>query len=531
MRRKLERHLGSKQGKTPRCFPFFLPKKSNGVLYVIKVNKYLKLFMTTAKIPIKSKIPIKRIIREKIFLDNEPNPELIAILSVYFVQGILGLARLAVSFFLKDDLALTPAKVAALMGVAAFPWVIKPLFGLMSDGLPLFGYRRRPYLILSGLLGTAAWLSLATIVHSAWAATIAIIFTSISVAVSDVIVDSLVVERARKESLAKVGSLQSLTWGASALGGLITAYFSGWLLEHFSKQIIFSITATFPLIVAGVAWFITEKPVTKGRQNSETNQQIKQLWAGITNKAILAPTVFLFLWQATPTADSAFFFFTTNELGFQPEFLGRVRLITSVAALVGIGLYQRFLKNLPFRVILGWSTVISSMLGLTTLILVTHANRVIGIDDYWFSLGDSLVLTVMGQIAFMPVLVLSARLCPPGIEATFFALLMSIENLAGLLSHEFGALLTHWLGVTETNFEQLWLLVIITNLSTLLPLPLIKWLPAGDPQKVTKDNLPPAEIFEHHTPGTFAEQAFLPEVVPEFITNTAQEREKLPVEN
>ena len=510
---------------------FLLSKKSNGATYVIKVNKYLKLFMTTAKIPIKSKIPIKKIIREKIFLDNEPNPELIAILSVYFVQGILGLARLAVSFFLKDDLSLTPAKVAALMGVAAFPWVIKPLFGLISDGLPLFGYRRRPYLILSGLLGTAAWLSLATIVNSAWAATIAIILTSVSVAVSDVIVDSLVVERARKESLAKVGSLQSLTWGASALGGLITAYFSGWLLEHFSKQIIFSITATFPLIVAGVAWFITEKPVTKGEQNSKTGQQIKQLWTAITNKAILAPTVFLFLWQATPTADSAFFFFTTNELGFQPEFLGRVRLVTSVAALVGIGLYQRFLKNLPFRVILGWSTVISSMLGLTTLILVTHANRVIGIDDHWFSLGDSLVLTVMGQIAFMPVLVLSARLCPPGIEATFFALLMSIENLAGLLSHEFGALLTHWLGVTETNFEQLWLLVIITNLSTLLPLPLIKWLPAGDPQEVAKDNLSPAEIFEHHTPGTFTEQAFLPEVVPEFVTNTTQDREKLPVEN
>jgi len=88
----------------------------------------------------------------------------------------------------------------------------------------------------------------------------------------------------------------------------------------------------------------------------------------------------------------------------------------------------------------------------------------------------------MGEIAFMPVLVLSARLCPPGVEATLFALLMSIVNLAGLLSHELGAVLTHWLGVTETNFDHLWQLVLITNLTTLLPLPLLALLPATSSQ-------------------------------------------------
>jgi hypothetical protein len=37
--------------------------------------------------------------------------------------------------------------------------------------------------------------------------------------------------------------------------------------------------------------------------------------------------------------------------------------------------------------------------------------------------------------------------------------------------------LTHWLGVTDTHFENLWLLVLITNLATLLPLPMLYWLP------------------------------------------------------
>lgn len=475
---------------------------------------------------------LKSTFKKTFLFGNEPTPELFAILSVYFVQGILGLARLAVSFFLKDDLALEPAQMGALVGIAALPWVIKPVFGFLSDGLPLFGYRRRPYLILSGLLGSLSWIALATVVDNAWTATAAMLCSSLSVAVSDVIVDSLVVERARKESLGQAGSLQSLTWGISALGGLITAYLSGLLLKYLTNQTVFGITALFPLIVCAVAWLIAEERVnTKSSNEHDSPQklgirsQIGQLWRAITQKSILLPTLFVFIWQATPSADSAFFFFTTNELGFEPEFLGRVRLVTSLASLLGIWVYQRFLKTVPFRQILGWSTVISAVLGMTTLLLVTHANRTLGIDDRWFSLGDSLILSVMGQIAFMPVLVLAARLCPPGIEATMFALLMSIWNLSGLFSHELGALLTHWLGVTETNFDRLWLLVTIANLSTLLPLPLLGWLPSGDPQDLAKQKdlknsdraLPPAELLERHSPGSSVNQPFIPDLVPEFV--------------
>lgn len=436
--------------------------------------------------------PVKRFIEERILFGQPLTLELTAILLVYFVQGILGLARLAVSFFLKDDLGLTPAEVAALTGIAAAPWTIKPLFGFLSDGFPILGYRRRPYLVLSGLLGAIAWVAMATVVYTGWAAVLAITLSSLSVAVSDVIVDSLVVERARRESLSDAGVLQSLAWGSSAIGGLLTAYLGGLLLEQVSTRVVFGITATFPLIVSVVAWLIVETPVTHTSTWTVIGGQLKQLKAAFFQRAIWMPALFIFLWQATPTADSAFFFFTTNDLGFQPEFLGRVRLVTSLAALIGIWIFQRFLKGVPFRRIFAWSTLLSTLFGLTTLLLVTHANRAIGIDDHWFSLGDSLILTVMGEISFMPVLVLSARLCPPGVEATLFALLMSILNLAGLLSHELGAVLTHWFGVTETNFDNLWLLMTVTNLSTLLPLPLLFLLPdasaQGDrPQEASPD--------------------------------------------
>ncbi|ELR98248.1 folate/biopterin family MFS transporter [Gloeocapsa sp. PCC 73106] len=450
---------------------------------------------------------VQKLIKERLLFGNEPTPELLALLCVYFVQGILGLARLAVSFFLKDDLGLTPAEVAALTGVAAFPWVIKPFFGFLSDALPLFGYRRRSYLVLSGILGTLGWLALATVAHSALTAMIALLVISISVAIADVIADSLVVERARGESQAKVGSLQSLSWGCAALGGLITAYLSGWLLQQLSNQAIFQITAIFPLIVTAIAGLISEQPQ---EVTVQPKQGVSKLWSAVRQRSIWLPTAFIFIWQATPNAESAFFFFLTNELDFQPEFLGRVRLVTSIATLLGIWLYQHYLKDVPFRIILGWTSVIASVVGLSAVLLVTHANRAIGIDDHWFSLGDSLVLTVMGQIAFMPILVLSARLCPPGVEATLFALLMSVMNLSGLLSNEIGALLTHLLGVTETNFDKLWLLLVITNLSNLLPLPFLGWLPSQDTPLGNEPSLPPAEVWE-------GEQSFLPDVFPELI--------------
>ncbi|MCY7335033.1 MAG: folate/biopterin family MFS transporter, partial [Chamaesiphon sp.] len=422
----------------------------------------------------------------KMLFGHQPSRELLAILLVYAVQGILGISRLAVSFFLKDELALSPAEVAALMGIAALPWVIKPVFGFISDGLPIFGYRRRPYLILSGLLGVGAWLSLANLVHTAAGATLAIAITSLSVAFSDVIVDSLIVERARDESVGKAGSLQALCWGASAVGGLLTAYFSGLLLQHFSTRTVFALTAAFPLLVSAAALWISEEPVTLADGNRQTvvKEQMQQLWQALSQKAIWMPTLFLFLWQCTPTAESAFFYFSTNELGFTPEFLGRVRLVTSLASLLGVWLFQRFLKTIPFRKIFIWTTLLSSLLGLTALLLVTHTNRSLGIDDHWFALGDSLILTVMGQLTFMPVLVLAARLCPPGIEATLFAMLMSVLNLSGLVSKEGGAILTHLLGVTDTNFDKLWLLVLIANVGSMLPLIFINLLPNEDPQLI-----------------------------------------------
>jgi folate/biopterin transporter len=446
--------------------------------------------------------------------------ELGAIAIIYFVQGAITLSQLSVSFFLKDDLGLSPTEVASMVGITMLPWTVKPLYGLISDGFPVFGYRRRPYLLLSSILGIFAWISMGSWVTTPFWAIAMIATGSLSVAFSDAITDALIVQRARLEPEGDAGSLQSFSWIASSVGAIMSAYLSGYLLEHFGARLVFEITAVLPLLVGIAAFAIADPPMstifivapdpannadtglpsTKPANLSRNSQRwmalklnLSQLRQAFTNKAIWLPAAFLFCWQATPSADTAFFYFTTNELKFNPEFLGTIRFFASWAGLFGIWLFQRFFKGVPTRKIFFWTTIISTLLGLSSLLLVTHANRSLGIDDRWFSLGDSLILTIAGRIAFMPVLILAARLCPEGIEATLFALLMSVINISALCSFQLGAGLTYLLGVTESNFDNLWLLVLIANVTSLLPLPLLKWLP--DEQNDNKDESVPEPVL------------------------------------
>ena len=418
----------------------------------------------------------------KNIIKNDLTLELVAILSIYFIQGIMNLARLAISFFLKDYLFLNPSQMSLIIGISTIPWVIKPLFGFFSDNFPLFNYRRRSYLIFSGLLGSLSWNLLATVKSNILLATMIITLISVSTAIADVIVDSLIVEKAQDKSLEKVAELQSLTWGAVAFGSLVTSYLSGWLLEEFSSKTIFRITSFFPFFICIMALLIVEKKINNdvnGVQYSSCliKQHINQILKVIRQKSILLPTLFICFWQSTPNTESVFFYFITNELEFKAEFLGRIRLVTSVAALLGIFIYQKLLINISFRKILKYSIITSSILGMSMLLLVTHLNRKLGINDYWFTLGDNIVEAAMGKIAFIPVLTLSTKICPKGIEATLFALLMSLINFSGILSNELGAFLTYILGITDINFDKFWILIILANLSTLLPLLIINWLP------------------------------------------------------
>ena len=445
-----------------------------------------------------------------IFLGIDPTPDIIAISAIYFVEGALGLARLAQTFLLKDELHLGPAEMSATMGILALPWTIKPLYGFLSDGFPIFGYRRRSYLILAGAVGFLSYSSLAwgfggggggsgpDIAPNSMALTstiVSLLLSSGAIALADVVADGIVVEKTRDaasngDDPAIAVGLQSLCWGSAAIGGLISAYISGSLLETMSPREVFGIASFLPLAVGGMSFLIEEEPVNSGSDEYEEienpfpydgvvnandpilsiQEQASSLWAALRQPSIYKPILFIFLWQATPTSEGAMLYFLTDDIGFGPEFLGRVRLVTAASSLLGVWLYNQYLRRVAIKDVLLWTSLISVPLGLTQLILISHYNRELGIPDGAFVFGDDVVLSILGQIAFLPTLVLAAKLCPPGVEAVLFATLMSIYNGASTVGTEVGAALTKILGVTENDFSNLALLTIICNVSSLFPL-------------------------------------------------------------
>lgn len=497
---------------------------------------------------------IQNFISETILLGIPPSSSIYAIMAIYFVEGALGLASLARTFLLKDELHMGPAELSALTGLFTLPWTIKPLYGFLSDGVPLFGYRRRSYLILCGFLGSICYAGVATNFFGVlqWfqgyalndfqlLTTIAsLVVSSGCIAFSDVVADGIVVQKTREADLAGqtsiAGGLQSLCWGSASLGALISAYYSGSLLQTFTPQQVLGFTAFLPLIVAIFAFGIEEEKIKQpALQNTSSNnlnnisfavdfqpdqnlfppaaipsqnelkdqnkknrlddddgttlslkEQIEMLWRAIQMPSVWKPALFLFLWQSTPTSDGAFLYFMTNDLGLGPEFLGRVRLATAVASFVGVWGYQTYLRQVSIKSILLWSSIASAPLGLIQLLLITHANRDLGIPDGAFVFGDDVVLAVLGQFAFLPTLVLAAKICPPGIEAVLFATLMSIFNGASTVGTELGAVLTKYLGVTENDFSNLWLLNIICNVSSLYPLIFIGLLDGVGSQSISE---------------------------------------------
>ena len=470
--------------------------------------------------------PLQAWLQDTVLMGVEPSADVAAIMAIYFVEGAVGLARLAQTYLLKDSLHLGPAELSALSGLFVLPWTIKPVYGFLSDGLPLFGYKRKSYLIAAGITGglsysllswSALWDSLET--SQAVAGTcVALLLSSAAVAFCDVVADGMVVTRSRQSTNpATAGSLQSLCWGSAAVGSLLSAYFSGSLLTALTPRAVFGLTAVLPFLVALIAASVDEERIVVAPVSSAPNatfgaptgaleaffsgiqEQAETLWGALRQPAIWRPVLFLFLWQSTPTSDGAFFYFLSNGLHLGPEFMGRVRLVTAAAGLLGVWLYQQFFRTTSIKDLLFWSTIVSFPLGLLPLLLITHTNQALGIPDTALIYGDDVVLAVLGQVTFMPTLVLAARLCPPGVEAVLFATLMSIYNGAGTLGTEIGAGLTKWMGVTDSNFDNLGLLTVICNVSSLYPLFFIGWLDgvgdgaasqdeADDTTAVDKDN-------------------------------------------
>ena len=76
------------------------------------------------------------------------------VVSVYGVsQGLGGaLARVGTQFYMKDVQKVQPSEAQVYAGITSLPWIVKPLWGILTDVVPISGYHRRPYFVFAGNL-------------------------------------------------------------------------------------------------------------------------------------------------------------------------------------------------------------------------------------------------------------------------------------------------------------------------------------------------------------------------------------------
>src|SRR5262249_58601067 len=75
-----------------------------------------------------------------------------------FCQAKVGVIWQPLTHYLKESHGWDALHIATSLAVLDVAWVVKPLYGMISDFLPLFGYRRRSYLLLANAVAVVVFL-------------------------------------------------------------------------------------------------------------------------------------------------------------------------------------------------------------------------------------------------------------------------------------------------------------------------------------------------------------------------------------
>ncbi|XP_059638673.1 probable folate-biopterin transporter 3 [Cornus florida] len=415
------------------------------------------------------------------------------VLSVGIVYGLnqglgMGLSRLTIAYYMKDVQKLQPSEAQVYSGIILIPFIIKPLWGLLTDIVPINGYRRRPYFVFAGFLGVISMLTLSLHkkLHPAFAL-VSLMGASAGVAIADVTIDACITEKSIMHP-PLAADMQSLCALSSSIGLLLGYSVSGILVHQIGPRGVFGVLCIPSGLVILVGVMLKE-PIMHNFAYSRVNEKLldasKAMWTALKCRFVWQPCLYMYLSLALclNIHEGMFYWYTDAKTGpsFSQEVVGSIFSIGAVGSISGVLLYQNVFKHHPFRQILFWTQLLYGASGMLDLILLFRINLKLGVPDFFFVVIDEAVSHMIGRLKWMPLLVLSSKLCPSGIEGTFFALLMSIDHIGKLSSSWLGGILLHVLNVTRTQFDNLWIAILIRSLLRILPISLLFLVPKSDP--------------------------------------------------
>jgi len=353
---------------------------------------------------------------------------------VYVVEGlgqIVGLISQPLNYYLKEVQGWTPVQVTAFITIFNLPWIIKPVYGLISDFVPLFGYRRKSYLIIANVaaIGGYFWITRLTAPSDL---AIALMLTAYAMAISSTLCGGVLVENGQR--LNESGTFVNQQWLWFNIAAMAAAVIGGELVQQLAPtsalHIAAAIVAVAPFaVIIGTVLLIPEQKTSINVQGMKDT--LHGLVSTFRRRELWVVAAFIFLYYFSPGLSTPLYYHMTDALKFSQAYIGVLGSISSAGWVVGALLYRRFFGDLVLRRLLYLSIALGTV---TTAAFLLLSNETAAAVIYFCS-GFSAMLATVATVT------LAADFCPPRAEGFSFAVLMSIINLANTLADNVGSFL------------------------------------------------------------------------------------------
>jgi hypothetical protein len=384
---------------------------------------------------------------------------------VYAMEGIgqakSGIVWVPLTHFLKEIRGWGPTEISASLAVVDLPWVIKPLYGVLSDFVPLFGSRRRGWLFLASLAGTAAFIGLAMTDTPAGIVP-ALVLASVALAIASTLCGALLVENGQRTGSS--GAFVNQQWlfynlamiAASVVGGQLAQRLAAPDALHAAAWV----AAAAPLAVLPALRLIHEDRAAIDL--AALRHRFAALMRALRSRVLWLIAAYLFLYYFSPGFGTPLYFHMTDHLGFSQGFVGLLASVNAAGWIAG-GVFYRFVaRGMPTVTLLRLSIVAGVV---TTLAYLCLAGPVTAVAIY-FAAG------IANMLATIATFSLAAEACPEGAEGFGFAALMSTVNFAVPLADTIGSALY------EHAFAgRLAPLILVSAAVTALAWPLARFIP------------------------------------------------------
>jgi len=330
----------------------------------------------------------------------------------------LVLGRLPLQFLLKNDVHVTREQMAAFFFWCTLAWYLKPFAGILTDAFPIFGTRRRHYLLFSSALTALSWIGMSFLPHRYEALLCGAMVVNLFMVMTSTVTGAFLVEAG--QSMGATGRLTALRMFVSNFCVLIQGPLGG-LLATVGFKWAAGANAVFALTIFPIAYiFLQEQRAMQQRSSVVLKNASQQLKTIVRSKDLWMALLFISLFYFSPGFSTPLFYKQTDELHFSKQAIGNLGVFSGGFAILAAILYSQLIKRVHIRLLLSIGVVTAAAGTLLYLFYSTwaHALFIESQNGLFFGFAE------------LAILDLAARATPKGCEGLGYSLMLSISNAA-----------------------------------------------------------------------------------------------------